>query len=49
MTAPSADFRKELLKVSDQSSGNCSKVLADDFNYDAAGNFMWCCTMALNG
>jgi NADP-dependent alcohol dehydrogenase len=23
--------------------------LADDFNYDAAGNFMWCCTMALNG
>lgn len=25
------------------------KVLADEFNYDASANFMWCCTMALNG
>lgn len=25
------------------------KVLANEFDYDAAGNFMWCCTMALNG
>ncbi|MGZ5273646.1 MAG: iron-containing alcohol dehydrogenase [Kaistella sp.] len=25
------------------------KVLSDEFDYDAAGNFMWCCTMALNG
>ncbi|KQM57367.1 iron-containing alcohol dehydrogenase [Chryseobacterium sp. Leaf201] len=25
------------------------KVLGGDFDYDAAGNFMWCCTMALNG
>ncbi|WP_124642098.1 MULTISPECIES: iron-containing alcohol dehydrogenase [Amniculibacterium] len=25
------------------------KVLADEFDYDAAANFMWCCTMALNG
>ena len=25
------------------------KVLSDDFNYEAAANFMWCCTMALNG
>lgn len=25
------------------------RVMADDFDYDAAANFMWCCTMALNG
>lgn len=25
------------------------KVLSDEFDYDAAANFMWCCTMALNG
>lgn len=25
------------------------KVLQDEFNYDAAANFMWSCTMALNG
>lgn len=25
------------------------KIMADEFDYDAAGNFMWCCTMALNG
>lgn len=25
------------------------KVLSEEFNYGAAANFMWCCTMALNG
>lgn len=25
------------------------KVIADPSNYDVAANFMWCCTMALNG
>lgn len=25
------------------------KVMGDTFNYDAAANFMWSCTMALNG
>jgi len=25
------------------------KILADPTNYKAASNFMWCCTMALNG
>jgi len=25
------------------------KILADNTNYKAASNFMWCCTMALNG
>jgi len=25
------------------------KVMQDDFDYTAAGDFMWCCTMALNG
>lgn len=25
------------------------KVMADTFDYDAAANYMWCCTMALNG
>lgn len=25
------------------------KVLADRSNYEASSNFMWCCTMALNG
>lgn len=25
------------------------KMMAEEFDYDAAGNFMWCCTMALNG
>ncbi|SFH89716.1 iron-containing alcohol dehydrogenase [Halpernia frigidisoli] len=24
-------------------------LLNEDYNYDTAGNFMWCCTMALNG
>lgn len=25
------------------------KVMNEEFDYDAAANFMWCCTMALNG
>ncbi|MDG2449865.1 MAG: iron-containing alcohol dehydrogenase [Saprospiraceae bacterium] len=25
------------------------KIMEEDFNYEAASNFMWCCTMALNG
>src|SRR5690606_27752156 len=25
------------------------KVMAEEFDYGAAANFMWCCTMALNG
>jgi NADP-dependent alcohol dehydrogenase len=25
------------------------KVMQNEFDYDAAANFMWCCTMALNG
>ncbi|WP_282456368.1 iron-containing alcohol dehydrogenase [Chitinophaga sedimenti] len=25
------------------------RVMADPADYEAAGNFMWCCTMALNG
>lgn len=25
------------------------KVMKEEFDYDAAANFMWCCTMALNG
>ena len=25
------------------------KLMKDEFDYGAAGNFMWCCTMALNG
>lgn len=25
------------------------KLMASEFDYDAAANFMWCCTMALNG
>lgn len=24
-------------------------IMEEDFNYEAASNFMWCCTMALNG
>ncbi|OCA68666.1 aldehyde reductase, partial [Chryseobacterium contaminans] len=51
MTAPSsADLQEriaESILISLQETA--PKVLADDFNYDAAGNFMWCCTMALNG
>ncbi len=25
------------------------KMMGEEFEYDAAANFMWCCTMALNG
>lgn len=25
------------------------KMMEEEFDYDAAANFMWCCTMALNG
>jgi len=25
------------------------KIIEEEFNYEAAANFMWCCTMALNG
>lgn len=25
------------------------KLLTEDFDYDTAANYMWCCTMALNG
>ena len=25
------------------------KIMEEEFNYEAASNFMWCCTMALNG
>ncbi|SHE95991.1 iron-containing alcohol dehydrogenase [Chryseobacterium takakiae] len=51
MTAPSsADLQEriaESILISLQETA--PKVLADDFDYEAAGNFMWCCTMALNG
>ena len=51
MTAPSsADLQEriaESILISLQETA--PKVLADEFNYEAAGNFMWCCTMALNG
>jgi NADP-dependent alcohol dehydrogenase len=51
MTAPSsADLQEriaESILISLQETA--PKVLGDDFDYKAAGNFMWCCTMALNG
>ncbi|GEN76697.1 iron-containing alcohol dehydrogenase [Chryseobacterium hagamense] len=51
MTAPSsADLQEriaESILISLQETA--PKVLAGDFDYDAAANFMWCCTMALNG
>ena len=51
MTAPSsADLQEriaESILISLQKTA--PKVMSDDFDYDAAGNFMWCCTMALNG
>ncbi|SIT08887.1 iron-containing alcohol dehydrogenase [Chryseobacterium gambrini] len=51
MTAPSsADLQEriaESILISLQETA--PKVLAEEFDYDAAGNFMWCCTMALNG
>ena len=51
MTAPSsADLQEriaESILISLQETA--PKVMAENFDYDAAGNFMWCCTMALNG
>ncbi|MCI3936629.1 iron-containing alcohol dehydrogenase [Chryseobacterium aahli] len=51
MTSPSsADLQEriaESILISLQETA--PKVMAEDFDYDAAGNFMWCCTMALNG
>ncbi|GAB0157311.1 iron-containing alcohol dehydrogenase [Chryseobacterium sp. Alg-005] len=51
MTAPSsADLQEriaESILISLQETA--SKVMAEEFDYEAAGNFMWCCTMALNG
>lgn len=51
MTSPSpADLQErfaESILISLQETA--PKVLADDFNYTAAANFMWSCTMALNG
>ncbi|WP_144283717.1 iron-containing alcohol dehydrogenase [Chryseobacterium echinoideorum] len=51
MTAPSsADLQERIAESILISLQNASpKVMADDFDYDAAANFMWCCTMALNG
>lgn len=51
MTAPSsADLQEriaESILISLQETA--PKVMSENFDYDAAGNFMWCCTMALNG
>ncbi|MBW7674070.1 iron-containing alcohol dehydrogenase [Chryseobacterium chendengshani] len=51
MTFPSsADLQEriaESILISLQETA--PKVMAENFDYDAAGNFMWCCTMALNG
>lgn len=51
MTSPSsADLQEriaESILISLQETA--PKVMAENFDYDAAGNFMWCCTMALNG
>lgn len=51
MTSPSpADLQErfaESILLSLQETA--PKVMADDFNYTAAANFMWSCTMALNG
>lgn len=51
MTSPSsADLQEriaESILISLQETA--PKVMAEEFDYDAAGNFMWCCTMALNG
>lgn len=51
MTAPSsADLQERIAESILISLQNAApKVMADDFDYDAAANFMWCCTMALNG
>ena len=51
MTAPSsADLQEriaESILISLQETA--PKLMSENFDYDAAGNFMWCCTMALNG
>ena len=51
MTHPtSADLQErfaESILISLQKTA--PKVLTEIFDYDSAGNFMWCCTMALNG
>lgn len=51
MTAPSsADLQERIAESILISLQNAApKVMSNDFDYDAAGNFMWCCTMALNG
>ena len=51
MTAPSsADLQERIAESILISLQNAApKVMFDEFDYDAAGNFMWCCTMALNG
>lgn len=51
MTAPSsADLQERIAESILVSLQNAApKVMDDEFNYDAAANFMWCCTMALNG
>ncbi|WP_426473983.1 iron-containing alcohol dehydrogenase [Chryseobacterium balustinum] len=51
MTAPSsADLQERIAESILVSLQNAApKVMSNDFDYDAAGNFMWCCTMALNG
>lgn len=51
MTAPSsADLQERIAESILISLQNTApKVMSDEFDYDAAGNFMWCCTMALNG
>jgi NADP-dependent alcohol dehydrogenase len=51
MTTPSsADLQEriaESILISLQDTA--PKVMSENFDYNAAGNFMWCCTMALNG
>jgi len=51
MTAPSsADLQERIAESILISLQNAApKVMSDEFDYDAAGNFMWSCTMALNG
>ena len=51
MTAPSsADLQEriaESILISLQETA--PKLMTEEFDYGAAANFMWCCTMALNG
>jgi len=51
MTAPSsADLQERIAESILVSLQNAApKVMSENFDYDAASNFMWCCTMALNG